>query len=300
MTAPYVGGGLALVAGSLALQHFTEAGGAELPLFGHIAPWRAVFIVVGLPGLLLALLIWLGVREPARGGSGGRPDAPISLARTLRFVFQESAYLPLYFAAYVFILSIVFAILAWYPSLAIREGVGTPTSVGRPLGLIFLIFGCLGTLGSQLTVWRVTDDKVLARVMLVIAAFVAFQLPLVAALSTVFLPTTAFALYAAEMLCLSVLTALMPVALQVGVPGRMRGRVIGLFFLTANLLGSSGGPAAVGVLSDFLGQSTGALSTAMLVVLATASAIALCLILLARRRLGGAPAPVATLGELAQ
>jgi predicted MFS family arabinose efflux permease len=39
--------------------------------------WRQTFIALGLPGLLLALVVWLTVREPARGGM----DDPADLAR---------------------------------------------------------------------------------------------------------------------------------------------------------------------------------------------------------------------------
>ncbi len=36
--------------------------------------WRAAFLVVGIPGLLLALVSWLTVKEPPRGFSEGRND----------------------------------------------------------------------------------------------------------------------------------------------------------------------------------------------------------------------------------
>ena len=54
---PYVGGGTALILGSMALRHFTTAGGMYMPLIGHLEPWQSVFLVLGLPGILLAALI---------------------------------------------------------------------------------------------------------------------------------------------------------------------------------------------------------------------------------------------------
>src|SRR3990172_5626601 len=49
--------------------------------------WRRAFVMVGLPGILLAVLVQLSVREPARGGPGGGggrgagapPRAPVPL-----------------------------------------------------------------------------------------------------------------------------------------------------------------------------------------------------------------------------
>ena len=288
LTGPYIGGGLALIGGSLALQHFIANGGAELPLLGRLAPWRAVFVVVGVPGLLLAALMRLTLREPPRTGPGLEADRTVSLGRTLRFIFMDSPYLRFYFAAYAFILTIVFVVLAWYPTLAIREGMGSAASIGRPLGLIFLVCGCLGTLASQLAVRRLEDADVLARVLGVIAVFIAIQVPVMVVLTLSRSAAAAFALYAAEILCLSVLTALMPVALQVGVPSRMRGRVIGLFLLTVNLVGGSVGPAAVGALSDASKATEHALSKAMSIVAVVASVLAFLLIQFARKRQRGA------------
>ena len=44
--------------------------------------WRAGFLVAGLPGLLLALLLWRTVREPPRSSRPGRPDGGRSPACT--------------------------------------------------------------------------------------------------------------------------------------------------------------------------------------------------------------------------
>jgi MFS family permease len=66
----FIGAGLGLIVGGLILagwkQHFPTAASAPLGL----RAWQAAFIVVGLPGLLLAL--WVStLREPARGISDG-------------------------------------------------------------------------------------------------------------------------------------------------------------------------------------------------------------------------------------
>lgn len=51
--------------------------------------WRGAFIAAGLPGLLLAFLVWFGLREPPRGladgkiVSKGRPPSLLAVLRTL-------------------------------------------------------------------------------------------------------------------------------------------------------------------------------------------------------------------------
>src|SRR5581483_12417678 len=71
-----LGSGLALIIGGLVAQTVSQMPPVALPLVGAIAAWRLTFLVVGAPGLLIALLL-LTVREPVRRalllGSDGRP-----------------------------------------------------------------------------------------------------------------------------------------------------------------------------------------------------------------------------------
>jgi MFS family permease len=69
----YIGGALSLPIGGLVLSRWNMAYPipAEAPL--GLAGWQAAFLVVGLPGLLLALWV-LSLREPQRGASDGLPQ----------------------------------------------------------------------------------------------------------------------------------------------------------------------------------------------------------------------------------
>lgn len=71
----YIGSGLSLLIGGLIVEnwnhHFPDGG----PL--HLAGWQAAFIIVGLPGMILALWV-LSLKEPVRGAMEGieTPDDP--------------------------------------------------------------------------------------------------------------------------------------------------------------------------------------------------------------------------------
>ncbi len=69
----YVGGGLSLFIGGLIVNRWNAAypGGGPLGLHG----WQAAFMIVGAPGLLLALIV-LTLREPRRGAAEGLPTPP--------------------------------------------------------------------------------------------------------------------------------------------------------------------------------------------------------------------------------
>ena len=69
----YVGGGISLGIGGLIVRGWNEAYPAGGPM--GLTGWQAAFLIVGLPGLMLALLV-ATLREPVRGQSEGLPPPP--------------------------------------------------------------------------------------------------------------------------------------------------------------------------------------------------------------------------------
>lgn len=69
----YIGGGISLLIGGAIVERWNAAYGADAPL--GLAGWQAAFIIVGLPGILLALLVFT-LREPLRGESEGIVTPP--------------------------------------------------------------------------------------------------------------------------------------------------------------------------------------------------------------------------------
>lgn len=87
----YIGSGLGLFVGGLVVDRWDVAWAGGPAPFG-LRGWQVAFFVVGLPGLLLALLVST-LREPVRGQSDGRPTPP--QPRPFHAFFQElSAVLP--------------------------------------------------------------------------------------------------------------------------------------------------------------------------------------------------------------
>jgi len=64
---PYLGAGIAMIAGAEVLDWTRNTTELTLPLLGTVAPWQFTFIAVGLPGFLIAAL-FLTLKEPKRTG----------------------------------------------------------------------------------------------------------------------------------------------------------------------------------------------------------------------------------------
>jgi MFS family permease len=89
----YIGGALSLPIGGAVMSRWNGAYpvAAEAPL--GLAGWQAAFLVVGLPGLLLALWV-LTLREPQRGGSDGLPQPVVRPGAWREFGRELMAILP--------------------------------------------------------------------------------------------------------------------------------------------------------------------------------------------------------------
>lgn len=65
MTGALLGTGVAYLVGGPLVEYVSKAGNLNVPLLGEVKPWQAVFLIVGFPGCLIALLL-LTIREPPR------------------------------------------------------------------------------------------------------------------------------------------------------------------------------------------------------------------------------------------
>ena len=84
----YLGSGASLVFGGVVIEYWAahySAGNAPFGLTG----WQATYFAFGLPGLILAFLMWFTVREPVRGAIDGIPTPGI--ARPFHAVMAEFA-----------------------------------------------------------------------------------------------------------------------------------------------------------------------------------------------------------------
>jgi MFS family permease len=124
------------------------AGGWMNEFFG----WRAAFFVVGIPGVLLAVLVRFTVQEPERGMSEGRSiigNQP-GIMETFRYLWQKRAFRHLAFGG-ALTAFVGYGVVNWIPAFLIRShGMGTGEA-GTYLGLILGIPGGIGiALGGYL------------------------------------------------------------------------------------------------------------------------------------------------------
>ena len=109
--------------------------------------WRTAFYVVGLPGVVLAVLVALTVRELPRGSSEQRRAevAQAPLGEVLRFLVRSRAFLLIALGSSVQSLS-GYGVITWGPTFLARVHELSMAEIGVRLGWIVGLAGCLGAL----------------------------------------------------------------------------------------------------------------------------------------------------------
>lgn len=213
--------------------------------------WRSAFIVVGLPGILMALVVWFMMREPRRDAPATTTAAPrATFGEALAEIRASKAFVPLTIAAG----SVAFLSYGkgvWTTIFFIRTHGLTPGEVGLWIGLGYGVAGVTGTwLGGWLADRYGKRD---ARhyltgpiISMVIAAPLLFWGYSVddwrVALAILFLPTIANTLYYGPAYACA----------QSLVGPRARAVAASLIVFAQNLIGLGLGPLFFGFLSDQL------------------------------------------------
>ncbi len=114
----------ALLMGGWLIVWLTSVGDVAVPLLGTLRPWQLSLMIVGVPGLLWALVLVATVPEPPRPlSASGKAEVP-SFGAVLAFLSRwRSAYLPMV-AAVGIKSALSFGTVVWAPSYFERRSVG--------------------------------------------------------------------------------------------------------------------------------------------------------------------------------
>jgi len=123
--------------------------------------WRAAFWAVGLPGVAMALLVKLTLREPVRGGADGSaaPKEIPPVSAVLKGLVSKRCFLHLSLAAALHAF-VGYGVNGFHPSFLIRTHQFTVAEVGTALSVIAAVSGVGGTwLGGYLADWFTNRRK---------------------------------------------------------------------------------------------------------------------------------------------
>ncbi len=217
--------------------------------------WRTAFFVVGFPGVLMALLVRLTIREPVRGMSEHyrtlTQRQQYTLGETWRFFISIPTGRRLAFAAGLHAF-VSYGLGAWIPAFFVRMHHMTPGELGGWLSWITALGGGAGTFFGGWIADRWARRQPLARIYVAFIGVV-LAIPIVAA--SLLLKHTQWALlaYLPASICSTLWIGPTFAIAQDLVPPTMRAMTSAVFLFIATIIGMGAGPQTVGILNDIIG-----------------------------------------------
>ena len=245
------GSGLAYILGGAVVGYVQTIETIKLPLLGATEGWQLTFFIVGLPGILVAALLYSTVREPVRRQSETHATMP-PIRTVIDFVWQRrGAYLSHIFGVSIFVM-VVYALNLWGPTYFIRTFDYSVAEAGFTFGIIMLAAGSAGLLlaGVIADAWM-QSGKIDAYVRIILFSIVAMT-PCAIALGFVQTPGLAIATMSLAVFFSAFQGGIAGGTLQLMTPNRMRAQVMAVYLLAANLIGLGLGPTVLAATTDYV------------------------------------------------
>lgn len=242
----FIGSGLAYLIGGWVVGLVAGQETWTWPIVGTIRPWQTVFLIVGVPGLLIALLM-LSVREPERRD---QTRGTVPLREFFAYVHTHARTFSSLSFGYALSATVNYGIAAWLAFFLIQSHGWTASRAGIVQGSLTMTVGALGVVAggryADFLAKRGHTDAGL-RVGIMGAAGM-----LVSATAYPFAPSAGQAvawLVVVNFFAAFPWGAASAAAAEV-VPARMRSQGVALFLFVLNLISFALGPVAVATITD--------------------------------------------------
>ena len=245
-SAIYLGPAIATLAGGVLIGKLSPVDTA----IGHFEPWQQVFVLVGLPGLAVALLV-LTLREPARKGIDPDIAAP-PFSAVLRHVADHRGAYGLLILGLCCQSMMWNGSTAWIPTHFMRNYGWTPSDVAWRYGPVIAIAGSGGGLFGGWLAGRLREKGMRdANIRIGIVAAIT-ALPFIVAAPLMPTGGLSLALVTGFIFCGAMPYGGAAAAFQEITPNRMRGQVSAIYLFWLNLAGIGVGSTVVAVATQYL------------------------------------------------
>ena len=270
-----LGGVLIALAGGWVVAH-EQLGGLE--------PWQLVYMLTGLPAVLLAVLVFTFKDPPRRELPRAIGEKPPAI---LPFMMANKALFIPMLVGFSLVAVCTYSLTSWAPTYLNRHFDMRPEHYGPILGAISmaaaLTLAGKGMFVDFLYKRGMKDAHLRFYTWLLIGS-----LPVVAVLFFIPDPIVFMICYGGLQIVAIPIMAYVSAAMQLIVPPSLRGRITGVFLLCLNGLGGGLGPVVVGGLTDGVFRDPAKVGWSLAVVICTAIPLALICLRLALKPLRAA------------
>lgn len=243
-----IGSGLSIILGGALIAALDPLGSVALPVIGILAPWQMTFVVISLPGFIVAALL-LTIREPERRGlivAASRPPR----AGLVHFLWQRRGVYALLIGAISIYAIGSYAAGLWLPTYFIRVFKWHTADVAMFYGPIAPLASGVGMIAGGLLADLLTVRKVRGPHAKLIAGAMALSFVPGVLCTQMATPWASLALVGGFNLCAAMPFGLTVAALMAITPNQYRGQLTAVYLCATSLTGFGLGPLVIGVLND--------------------------------------------------
>lgn len=263
-----MGAGISMAVGGLVISLLSSSPVVSLPVIGDLRAWQIVYLAVGVPGVLIAALIFL-VPEPLRRGRlATDPATTPGWGEAFAFVLHRRALWMAVLLGLAPVATLATGLVMWAPTYMSRNFGWTPVQFGPAIGVVVALAGAAGQVFNG---WYV--DRLFARGKtdahfrhFLLCTIVAAPIGIAAFL--VSNPVLFLILFAVPNFLLFTSGSYGAAAIQMTTPNRLRGRMGALFLAIMTIPSLAIGPSLIALLAEYVFKSEQALGLAMATVIA--------------------------------
>jgi MFS family permease len=281
-----IGAGMAYIIGGQIVQLVSHTPILTLPLIGAMRSWQVVFLIVGIPGALLSLIVFT-FEEPVRRGFRSAQQAKRSFFASNRemwaFVKTRPRFFLCHYLGFAFASAVLVGNGAWYAPHLARNFGWNPSKIGLTVGLMTSLPSIIGMLtAGRMSDWLFRRGHRDAQLRWYAAcALIATPLGVIAMTSSNPWVYIGFTFLTIMLICGMPSCAM--TALNLVTPNELRGTGIAFFNMTAGIFGAGSGPVLIAAVSDYIFHDEKAIGRAMAVVIAVCLPLAALFLSLAFR-----------------
>lgn len=250
-----LGSGMSLILGGIIVEWAARAPEIHLPSFGALATWQLAFILTGLPGIILAFLIFLIPESRKSVRAQKTASENMDFSALFRRYRRHGRFYLCHHLGFALCIAFVIGLLAWNPAFAGRKFGWDAGQIGLWFGLSQIL---TAVVGLSFHGWFVDRMFRGGRRDMHLRYFI-FMCPLAGVLSALaYLAPNVWmmlALFNMGLFCLMGYPGIGAAALQIATPADMRGKASAVYLIMLNLLGALSGPLIIPAITDYLFQN---------------------------------------------
>lgn len=248
---PFIGQGLANIIGGPLIDYLESAPNAVIPVVGEVYSWQMVFLIVGLPGLLVAALL-LTIREPRRRGLVRGDGRSVPFREVWAFVKARKTFFLLIFTGYLGLSTQGFALFSWLVEFFVRNHGWSKTEIGLTYGFIAMFVGLTGSIFAGALAGVMIKRGIQDATLRIVFYGTLILGPLAVIMTLLPSGGIAIALLIPVTFLMALPSGLIITTLQAIAPNELRGQAVAFYLISVSFLAYTFAPSLPAVLSDFV------------------------------------------------